>query len=64
MHAYERVHPVKAGVVTVYPISTVTEGGEGGSERGSRRAADVYQSFGYGPVHVVQGHAGGMQAER
>jgi len=51
LHAYERVHPVQAGVVTVYP---------------ERNAAgeDVYYSQGHGPVQVVQGNAGGMQAEK
>jgi hypothetical protein len=56
MHAYERVHPVKDGEVTAYPTSL--------REGGLRHTVDVYNSLGKGPVHVVQGHAGGMQAER
>eukprot|EP01038_Epipyxis_sp_PR26KG_P007480 gene7480-10194_t len=56
MHCYERVHPVKAGITTVYPQK---------KEMGiKKRKVDVYNSLGYGPVHVIQGHAGGMQAER
>ena len=52
MHSYERVHPVRGGEVTAYPSSQQVNG------------ADVYFSEGKGPVYVIQGNAGGMQAER
>lgn len=55
MHAYERVHPVAGGEVTVWPVK--------GDSIGTRRT-DVYHSLGKGPVHIMQGHAGGMQFER
>ena len=53
MHAYERIHPVANGEVTVNPVHF---------HEFSR--VDVYYSIGKGPVHVMQGHAGGMQFER
>ena len=53
MHAYERVHPVQDGQVTVKPSSAAW--GPGGS------LVDVYESNGQGPVQVVQGNSGGMQ---
>ncbi len=55
MHGYERVHPMKEGAVTVYP--------EKGPTIATRRT-DVYHALGKGPVHIMQGHAGGMQGER
>ncbi|RYY77464.1 hypothetical protein EON63_18705 [archaeon] len=72
MHAYERIHPVKAGEVTVnpkkLPWGASVEGDEDGKEEakmlGKIGLVDVYYSSGYGPVHVMQGHAGGMQVER
>jgi hypothetical protein len=53
MHVYERIHPTNNGEVTVYPTK----------QRTSKGRMDVYQSQGKGPVHVVQGNAGGMQWE-
>jgi hypothetical protein len=55
MHAYERVHPVASGAVTVYPVKGHTH---------EDRLHDVYYSTGKGPVHVVQGNSGAMQFER
>jgi acid phosphatase type 7 len=52
MHAYERIHPVDNGKVTVHP--THREAGE----------VDVYHAEGHGPVYVVQGNTGAMQFER
>lgn len=52
LHGYERVHPVKAGQVTVYPTKHLYD------------RVDVYRASGFGPVHIMQGHAGGMQFER
>jgi hypothetical protein len=54
MHAYERVHPVVNGSVTVYPEKY----------NGRPRGADVYKSEGKGPVYVVQGNTGAMQVEQ
>jgi hypothetical protein len=55
MHAYERIHPLKAGVVTTYPKRMGLD----------KKFIDVYEdATGKGPVHIMQGHAGGMQAER
>jgi len=55
LHGYERVHPVKAGEVTVMPVKGNTI---------ETRRTDMYYSLGKGPVHVMTGHAGGMQVER
>ena len=55
MHAYERVHPVINGTVTVKPSKI----------RGDfDRPIDLYRSQGKGPVYVVQGNTGAMQVER
>ncbi len=55
MHGYERVHPVANGEVTVFPVKgRFLETGR----------ADIYHALGKGPVHIMQGHAGGMQGER
>lgn len=54
MHCYERVHPVQSGEVTVYPNQITID----------NNLVDAYYSYGKGPVHVVQGSAGGMQGER
>jgi hypothetical protein len=54
LHAYERVHPVKDGIVTVFPDKMKTS---------ARETVDVYRSTGQGPVIVVQGNTGGMQGE-
>ncbi len=53
MHAYERVHPVQDGEVTVQPSREAW--GPAGEE------VDVYLSTGQGPVQIVQGNSGGMQ---
>lgn len=55
MHAYERVHPVQNGEVTVQPTS------EAWGPSGEK--VDVYTSRGQGPVQVVQGNSGAMQEE-
>ena len=57
MHAYERIHPVEQGEVTCYPQKkhTIVDG--------KVTSYDMYQSCNKGPVHVVQGNTGGMQAE-
>jgi hypothetical protein len=55
MHGYERVHPMKDGVATVFPVKGPTV---------DTRRTDVYHALGKGPVHIMQGHAGGMQFER
>ena len=54
MHAYERIHPLVNGEVTVEPVK----------EGGGRTGVDVYKSQGKGPVYVVQGNTGAMQFER
>lgn len=54
MHAYERIHPVNNGKVTVRPRRDESTGGD----------VDVYHSQGKGPVYVVQGNTGAMQFER
>jgi acid phosphatase type 7 len=51
LHCYERVHPVEKGQVTTWP------------ERAAD-GTDLYRSTGKGPVQIVQGNAGGMQAEK
>jgi hypothetical protein len=56
LHAYERVHPVLEGEVLVKP--TLQPWGTDGAQ------VDVYASSGKGPVQVVQGNSGGMQAEK
>ncbi len=55
LHGYERVHPVAAGAVTVWPVKGPTL---------ETRHTDMYYAAGKGPVHIMQGHAGGMQFER
>lgn len=55
LHGYERVHPVKAGEVTVYPVKGTTL---------ETRRTDMYYSLGKGPVHIMTGNSGGMQVER
>eukprot|EP00981_Chlorochromonas_danica_P002541 scaffold487_cov178-Ochromonas_danica.AAC.29 len=68
MHAYERIHPVENGQVTVFPThfhdgqEPLLQSAKGVIRKSGR--PDVYYSKGKGPVHVMQGHAGGMQAER
>ena len=71
MHCYERVHPVKGGEVTVWPqkqlLSPPAPPGVAATTAEAKEVEmDVYylSESGTGPVHVVQGHAGGMQAER
>lgn len=59
MHAYERIHPVRGGEVSVYPVKQKMASTPLGG-----REVDVYYSKGLGPVHCMQGHAGGVQAER
>lgn len=58
MHAYERVHPVYQGNVTCLPNHHLS----------NDQGVDVYTcghgDKGQGPVQVVQGNAGGMQAVR
>jgi hypothetical protein len=56
LHAYERVHPVLDGEVLVTPTSYPW--GPDGAQ------VDVYAPNGKGPVQVVQGNSGGMQAEK
>lgn len=51
LHCYERVHPVVQGKVSVFP------------EKASD-GLDLYKATGKGPVQVVQGNTGGMQAEK
>jgi acid phosphatase type 7 len=60
MHAYERVHPVYHGAVTSLPNK------EWMMNMDTKKPAhcDVYRNTGAGPVQIMQGHAGGMQAER
>jgi len=55
LHGYERVHPVKAGEVTVMPVKGNTV---------ETLRTDVYYSLGKGPIHILTGHSGGMQVER
>jgi hypothetical protein len=62
MHAYERIHPVNQGQVTVYPTSEFVV--EGDKKNIVIQKVDTYRATGFGPVHVMQGHAGGMQFER
>jgi hypothetical protein len=50
MHCYERIHPVKGNVPLVFPVK--------------KDGLDTYYSTGYGPVLVVQGNTGAMQAEK
>ena len=64
MHAYERIHPVKDGVVTVQPTQEFKIMGSKEEKNLSIRKIDKYHSTGFGPVHLMQGHAGGMQFER
>ena len=45
----QRIHPVLKGEVTVFP-EKVDQG---------KSIVDLYRSTGKGPVHIVQGHAGG-----
>ena len=49
VYAIQRIHPVLKGEVTVLP-EKVSQG---------QSSVDLYRSTGKGPVHVVQGHAGG-----
>ena len=60
MHAYERVHPVKQGEVTLYPTK------EHMINHDTKKIVktDVYRGSNFGPVHIMQGFTGGMQAER
>lgn len=55
MHAYERIHPVNNFEVTAFPTQEEIHRG---------KKVDVYRATGLGPVHLMQGHAGGMQFER
>jgi hypothetical protein len=66
MHAYERIHPVQNGLVTVQPTHFREGSPDLKRPQGVRAQArpDVYYSKGKGPVHIMQGHAGGMQFER
>jgi hypothetical protein len=70
MHAYERIHPVKNGEVTVFPQqqanlqSVLTSSDHCNQYCDLRGPVDVYHSLGFGPVHIMQGHAGAVQAER
>eukprot|EP00598_Pedospumella_elongata_P002502 CAMPEP_0184986312 /NCGR_PEP_ID=MMETSP1098-20130426/16092_1 /TAXON_ID=89044 /ORGANISM="Spumella elongata, Strain CCAP 955/1" /LENGTH=572 /DNA_ID=CAMNT_0027510525 /DNA_START=42 /DNA_END=1760 /DNA_ORIENTATION=+ len=57
MHIYERIHPTLQGGVTCYPQRKRTVTG------GKVHYVDTYKNCGTGPVHVVQGNTGGMQAE-
>jgi hypothetical protein len=57
MHAYERIHPVAAGQVLDTGLPTSQPWGQDGA------TVDVYSPQGKGPVQVVQGNSGGMQAE-
>ena len=54
MHAYERIHPVDNGTVTVQPSK----------KRGTSGLVDTYYADGKGPVYVVQGNTGAMQFEK
>lgn len=54
LHVYERIHPVKGGIVTVFPTKCQI----------NSTAVDIYFSDGLGPVYVVQGNTGAMQSER
>ncbi len=58
LHVYERVHPTKNGQVTVYP-----KHGPSLNHLNEKSKIDTYYSNGFGPVQIVQGNAGGMQAE-
>jgi hypothetical protein len=51
------VHPLQQGAVTCYPQTkhTIVDG--------KVRSIDTYKSCSKGPVHVIQGNTGGMQAE-
>jgi len=64
MHAYERIHPVANGKVTVWPDKLRESNSSHSLNTNKFGRTDVYYSKGKGPVHVMQGHAGGMQAER
>jgi hypothetical protein len=64
MHAYERIHPVVKGEVSVFPAQEFVLSGSEEEKNFSIRKVDKYYSTGHGPVHVMQGHAGGMQFER
>lgn len=55
MHAYERIHPVENGIVTVPPSVYHPSLG---------KRVDMYHSEGKGPVYVVQGNTGAMQFEK
>jgi acid phosphatase type 7 len=55
VHAYERIHPLQNGIVTVLPSTYRPSKGE---------RVDLYHSEGKGPVYVVQGNTGAMQFER
>lgn len=55
LHAYERVHPVENGIVTVTPSAYHPSLGQ---------RVDMYHSEGKGPVYVVQGNTGAMQFEK
>lgn len=56
MHCYERIHPVNNFEVTSYPVNSKKFQRDG--------HVDVYESSGKGPVYVVQGNTGAMQAEK
>lgn len=68
MHAYERIHPVNNGEVTVQPSKIPAhEVSELDAIKNRPRPSlgvDVYESQGKGPVYVVQGNTGAMQFER
>lgn len=64
MHAYERIHPVKDGVVTLKPVKQFMHQGIHDKTVLSNKKVDVYYSKDQGPVHVMQGNAGGFQFER
>jgi acid phosphatase type 7 len=55
VHVYERIHPVSAGEVTVFPKKR---------PNGDGKLVDVYETEGKGPVYVTQGNTGAMQFER
>jgi hypothetical protein len=54
LHAYERVHPLNNGVVTVFPTDYTDANGV---------TVPLYKTTGKGPVYVVQGNTGAMQVE-
>ena len=64
MHAYERIHPVYQGNVTCLPRNLLNDNeiNEYHCKNNNEKIND--KTHGRGPVLVVQGNAGGMQAER